>query len=223
MIKKIEDLNFYELLEVSPTATTQEIHKAYERLRKIYDPNSIALYSLFSPEETAAVQLRLEEAYRTLLYEDNRRQYDISLRGEVPEPEASLPPQSSPAEPVQQVAPPVDTTRLSGLASVPLQMRGLAPEEAKPVCEFTGEFTGPAIKALREQSGQTLRAIADLTRVSIRYLEFIEEENFRKLPARTYIRGFLCLYAKVLRCDAEKFASDYLKRFDASVKTEKTK
>src|SRR5512135_97063 len=105
-MKKIENLDYYDLLEVSPSATTQEIHKAYERLRKIYDPNSIALYSLFSPEETAAVQLRIEEAYRTLIYEDNRRQYDASLRGDVPEPEASCPPQSSPPEPAQQAAPP---------------------------------------------------------------------------------------------------------------------
>jgi len=49
MLKKIEDMNHYELLEVSPRATAQEVHKAYERVRRIYDPNSIALYSLFSP------------------------------------------------------------------------------------------------------------------------------------------------------------------------------
>ena len=47
MLKKVEDMNYYELLEVSYRATAQEIHKAYERIRKIYDPNSIALYSLF--------------------------------------------------------------------------------------------------------------------------------------------------------------------------------
>jgi hypothetical protein len=40
MIKKIEDLNYYELLEVSPKATSQEIHKAYERVRRVYEPNS---------------------------------------------------------------------------------------------------------------------------------------------------------------------------------------
>jgi curved DNA-binding protein CbpA len=36
MIKKIEDLNYYELLEISPRATSQEIHKAYERVRRVY-------------------------------------------------------------------------------------------------------------------------------------------------------------------------------------------
>ena len=43
MIKKIEDLNYYELLEVSPQATAQEIHKAYERVRRVYEPNQLVL------------------------------------------------------------------------------------------------------------------------------------------------------------------------------------
>ena len=81
MLKKIEDMNYYELLEVSPRATAQEIHKAYERVRRIYDPNSIALYSLFSPEETEKIRQRVEDAYRTLIYEENRRSYDLALGG----------------------------------------------------------------------------------------------------------------------------------------------
>jgi hypothetical protein len=63
MLKKIEDMNYYELLEVSYRATAQEIHKAYERVRKIYDPNSIALYSLFSPDETEKIRQRVAETY----------------------------------------------------------------------------------------------------------------------------------------------------------------
>jgi hypothetical protein len=93
-----------------------------------------------------------------------------------------------------------------------------AQEEAPSVSQFIGEFTGPAIKALREQRGQTLRAVADLTKVGVRYLEYIEEENFPKLPARPYLRGFLMLYAKFLGCDPERLSSDYLKRYEAAVK-----
>src|SRR5512137_86167 len=92
MLKKIEDMNYYELLEVSYRATAQEIHKAYERVRKIYDPNSIALYSLFSPDETEKIRQRVEDAYRTLIYDENRRDYDRTLRDlpelpETPQPE----------------------------------------------------------------------------------------------------------------------------------------
>ena len=96
MLKKIEDMNYYELLEVSYRATAQEIHKAYERVRKIYDPNSIALYSLFSPEETETIRQRVEDAYRTLIYDENRRDYDrtlhdIPLPPEPPQPRTAVP------------------------------------------------------------------------------------------------------------------------------------
>jgi len=91
MIKKIDDLNFYELLEISPLASSQEVHKAYDRVRRIYDPNSIALYSLFTAEETAKIRQKIEEAYRTLAYDNNRRRYDRMLKEqeETPEPHAA--------------------------------------------------------------------------------------------------------------------------------------
>ena len=231
MIKKIDNLDFYEVLEINPSATTQEIHKAYERLRKIYDPNSIALYSLFTPEETAAMQARIEEAYRTLLYADKRKQYDAALkdRNESLEPESPSLPQTRASQPAQQpLALPLDNVPFSGPAEEPQRAPDTAPappspRAVKPVPEFIGEFTGPAIKSLREQSGRELRTIADQTKVSIRYLQFVEEENFKKLPARPYIRGFLMLYAKALGCDAERLAGDYLKRYDAAMKPAKTK
>jgi hypothetical protein len=224
-MKKIEDLNFYELLEVSPLATAQEIHKAYERVRRVYDPNSIALYSLFTPEETAVIHQRVEDAYRTLIYEDNRRQYDAMLRerNEISEPPAPAQPPAYQHQLGQQsmtftdefLPLPERNTKPQTAATVFTPV----PEPPAPVSEFIGEFTGPAIKALREQRGQNLRGIADLTKVSARYLEFIEEENFQKLPARTYIRGFLILYAKALGCaNAERLAGDYLKRYDATMK-----
>jgi len=215
MIKKIEDLNFYELLEVSPSATPQEIHKAYERVRRIYEPNSIALYSLFTPEETALIHQRIEEAYRTLLYEDERRQYNIVLRernelAEVPPSPESHAYEHRLVPPIQ--AAPAEEPYSAGPELMPQQ------EPAPAVMQYSGEFTGPVLKAFREQRGRSLRTIAEMTKVGVRYLEFIEEENFKKLPARTYIRGFLMLYAKALGCNPERVAGDYLKRYDAVMK-----
>ncbi len=224
MIKKIDDLNFYELLEVSHTATSQEIHKAYERIRRVYDPNSIALYSLFTPEETAAIHQRIEEAYRTLVYEDNRKKYDAMLRERNELPELPPSPQPAPKAPSRPFPVPPSTRQEgqftgSDSGAVPQVMSAPprpVPEEVSPVSPFIAEFTGPVIKVLREQRGMSIRDIADMTKVSVRYIEFIEEENFMKLPARAYIRGFVMLYAKALGYDPEKMTSDYLKRYDAA-------
>ena len=224
MIKKIEDLNFYELLEVSPAATSQEIHKAYERIRRVYDPNSIALYSLFTPEETAVINQRIEEAYRTLVYEDNRKKYDAMLRDRKELPDLPSPAPSAPKYQPRPTRAPISLQRenqytgassevlppVAPVASPPVQ------EEGSPVSPFIGEFTGPVIKVLREQRELSVRDISDMTKVNVRYLEFIEEENFKKLPARAYVRGFLMLYAKALGHDPERLASDYLKRYDAA-------
>jgi len=224
MIKKIEDLNFYELLEVSPTATSQEIHKAYERVRRVYDPNSVALYSLFTPEETAVINQRIEEAYRTLVYEDNRKKYDATLRDRNELPDISPPPPPGLRYQPRPSRAPVTAQRENQYTGTSSESPPpVAPTVSRPVQEavspappFVGEFTGPVIKVLREQRELSIREVAEMTKVNSRYLEFIEEETFQKLPARAYIRGFLMLYAKALGYDPERMAGDYLKRYDAA-------
>jgi curved DNA-binding protein CbpA len=224
-MKKIEDLNFYELLEVSPAASAQDIHKAYERVRRIYDPNSIALYSLFTADETAAIHRRIEDAYRTLIYEDNRRKYDAKLRERDEMPEMPDIPASSPSKayepaadhtlpPLPEAKPFIDEEEPQYAPPPPEKPKS---EEITTVSQFIGEFTGPAIKALREQLGISQRTIANQTKVGLRYLDYIEAEEFRKLPARPYLRGFIMLYAKALGCDAERMAGDYMKRYDAAM------
>ncbi len=230
MAKRIEDLNYYELLEVNPTATSQEIHKAYERIRRVYEPNSLALYSLFTPDETALIHQRIEDAYRTLVYEENRRRYDLMLRNRnelAEQPQLPLPQQFFQPEPEQTSFSPAPDNRYSPGQPPPLPAvttKTAPPQEPTiPMSEFVGEFTGPTIKMLREQKSLSLRNIADVTKVNARYLEYIEEENFAKLPARAYIRGFLTLYAKALTCDPERIAGDYLKRYDAAIKPQAKK
>jgi curved DNA-binding protein CbpA len=215
MLKKIEDMNYYELLEVGPRATAQEIHKAYERVRRIYDPNSIALYSLFSSEETEKIRQRIEAAYRTLIYDENRREYDLSLRG----PETPAPVQQA-YRPVPQ--PLVATKRTEPPRPRPVERRpepvpvAAAPKTLSPVPTDVTEFTGSVLKMLREQRGLTLQNIADTTKLSTRHLEHIEDEVFPKLPARPYLRGFLVIYAKALGYEPDRIVNDFMKRYDAA-------
>jgi curved DNA-binding protein CbpA len=226
MLKKIDDMNYYELLEVSFRATAQEIHKAYERVRKIYDPNSIALYSLFSPEETEKIRQRVEDAYRTLIYDENRRDYDRTLRDiplalEPQQPELRYQPRpySAPSRTPRMAEPTVSAAEPR--AAEPQHQQAPAPppvpETAQPVPADIAEFTGSALKMLREQRGLSSRNVADITKLSARYIEGIEEEAFKKLPARPYIRGFMVLYARAIGYEPDRIVSDYMKRYDAAM------
>ena len=234
MLKKIEDMNYYELLEVSPRATAQEVHKAYERIRKIYDPNSIALYSLFSPEETEKIRQRIEDAYRTLVYDENRREYDRTLRGfpDFGEPAPTVPPPRGLVEraanvhappPRREAPPPVPQS------APPPAPQARQPEPAAPAMPATlqpapasiAEITGPVLKMLREQRGLSVRQVADTTKLSARYVEGIEEESYQKLPARPYLRGFLFSYARAIGYEPQRIVNDYMKRYDAAMSVQK--
>lgn len=232
MLKRIDDLNFYELLEVAPDANAQDIHKAYDRVRKVYEPNSIALYSLLSSEETDRIRTRIDEAYRTLIYEETRREYDRILRErhEIPEleprkakqryqppPRVALPAQIRHVE----AAPPPMPALNDALPSLSPSAAAETPLAAMLPLTTITEFTGSVIKMLREQKNLSLQAVADITKISSRHLQHIEEEAYTKLPARPYLRGFLSQYAKALGYEPEKLVNDYMRRYDDSSKQRK--
>ena len=219
MLKRIEDLNFYELLEVEPGATTQEVYRAYDRVKKVYDPNSVALYSLFTPDETAMLRQKIDEAYRTLSNDKNRKQYDTFLRErhELPEPEPDpIGAHRQQQVPVPQVivGEPLEEDFAHPAEPLPRPAPPPPREPIRPAPIAVTEFTGATIRAIRENAGLSVRDVAGITKISERYLGYIEREAFEKLPARAYLRGFLLQYAKVLGAEPERMAEDYLKRYD---------
>lgn len=50
-MKRLKDLNFYELLEVAFDASPFEVHQAYKEMVQLYHDDSLASYSFFSKEE----------------------------------------------------------------------------------------------------------------------------------------------------------------------------
>ena len=57
---------------------------------------------------------------------------------------------------------------------------------------------GELLRRARQARGLTLEEVARDTRISFRYLEALENENFGLLPAPVYARGFLRTYARYL-------------------------
>lgn len=79
-------------------------------------------------------------------------------------------------------------------------------ENEDSVSESFGEF----LKRHREASGKSLEEIAQVTRISKRYLSALENNDLDALPAPTFSRGFLRGYALEVGMNLE----ECLERFD---------
>jgi cytoskeletal protein RodZ len=81
-------------------------------------------------------------------------------------------------------------------------------QEIENCTEFSGEF----LKKIREYRNVDIIRMADMTKVSKTYLQNIEKEDTRNLPALVYVRGFVYQYAKCLKLNPELVATSYLYR-----------
>jgi len=196
-IKGIKDQTYYEILEISPTATAKEIQRAYEHAKETFHPDSVAVYSLFSEEEVKEIEVTVEEAYRVLMDEALRRNYNQSHFQMV----GGQPPEN------------------------PSEAQGVSREQPS-LLSFTGlsfnieeEFYhGKTLKQVRERMGVELQTISKEIKINIKILEWIEEEAFEKLPALVYLKGFLKSYARSLGLDSQKVIEEYLRFMEESKK-----
>ena len=209
-MKRLKDLNFYELLEVAFDASPFEVHQAYKEMVQLYHNDSLASYSFFSKEEREEILAKLDEAYATLMDEKRRSLYDQSLI------ELGI---LDKATQYQR-----DRTKVSLMhdvkrpaANTALRIRDrLKPiASSNPVIQeilANDVLSGKDLKKIRDELGVSLEQIAEMVKVRIVYLHAIEDDQFEKTPSRIFLKGFLRAYAQCMGLDADIVASRYLKR-----------
>lgn len=83
---RIEDKNYYQILNVNRTATTDEIRESYRDIAKIYHPDS-NFYAEIINEPLGPEQIKIFKvitaAYNTLVSPEKRALYDRALPGEL--------------------------------------------------------------------------------------------------------------------------------------------
>ncbi|MGB9627176.1 MAG: helix-turn-helix domain-containing protein [Thermodesulfobacteriota bacterium] len=188
-MKRIEKQTYYEILEIPPDASVKEVQRAYEHAKETFDRESLAIYSLFSEKELQEIQGAVEEAYRVLMDENLRKNYDqFHLRPSI---------EKNRGKPFEK--PTIQEKETS------LSFTGLStPIEAE--C-----YRGKILKEIREKMGIDLKAISSETKINPKILEWIEEEAWDKLPPQVYLKGFLKGYAQLLNLDPKKVLEDYFK------------
>jgi curved DNA-binding protein CbpA len=197
-VRGLDGLTHYDLLDVSRDADTLEVERAYAMARATYADDSLATYSIYDEESVRELRDRIELAYRVLADPEARRHYDATL--------ARAP--GSPRTPSIEVR----------LADEPQPPR---PELRPEVEGFedpddeadSAEFSGARLRRARLRRGLELQQIAEITKITPRYLHYLEEEYFSGLPAPVYVRGFVTGYARCVGLDPKRVAGSYMQRF----------
>jgi hypothetical protein len=74
-----EEQTLYEVLDLHPRATAEEVREAHARAQEMYGPDSMAVYALVDESQIEALRARLAEAAEVLLDPARRAGYDRSL------------------------------------------------------------------------------------------------------------------------------------------------
>ena len=79
---------------------------------------------------------------------------------------------------------------------------------ASPVTSF-----GSNLRVARERSGRSLRQIADVTKLSVRTLEALEQNRIGQLPGGIYRRSIVRSYASQIGLDPERTLGAFLAEY----------
>lgn len=209
-MKSFNELNYYDMLEISAGASDFEIRQAYKDTLSIYSEDSSVTYSLFSDEERKQIMESIEKAFTTLIDKNTRHKYDrkLVLTGKAEE--------SDLVKPEKQKLIPIfgERTHSGNVHSRKKIEERLKDSDIKELISSIHTkrlICGNDLKTLRQKMGIELEDIFEVTRISISVLKALEDDNFDKLPSGTYIQNFLKIYAEFLRLDPAITAEGYLK------------
>ena len=71
------------------------------------------------------------------------------------------------------------------------------------------ETVGSTLREARKSKGLGLNDLEEITKIRVRYLEALEEDDYEKLPGHTYAIGFIRTYARALGLDPQEAADSF--------------
>lgn len=69
---------------------------------------------------------------------------------------------------------------------------------------------GQVLRSTRERKRISLSYAAAQTRIKIQYLEWMERDDFSRIPAPAYAKGFIKMYAEFLGLDPQPLVQEYV-------------
>jgi DnaJ-class molecular chaperone len=215
MIKKFNDLNYYELFKIPYNASSFEVRQAYKNILAIYEESSLATYALFAEDERQTILSKIEKAFSTLIDDEKRNAYDKSLVdvGGIPKNLLAAKERQK-AIPLFQVNKAM--TKDNNLARIRKKIKEQGTGKLASVMLNRDFISGQDLKNLRESLGIELEEVFEATKISPTALDAIERDDLTNLPPKVYLKSFLKSYAEVLQLDAKQLVEGYVKNMEKS-------
>jgi len=220
--KKLEPLNFYEILGLDRGSSVYDVQKQYDKMKQIYDIDNPVMKGLFNEKEIYIYRALIENVYEWLIDTEKRKEYDMEIEQFSETLEASFPESFNLKEVLKKYSKNVKNDKklikrdiFGREAEYSLENNPhIEHVEVNEIFEKYKDYviTGEILGKLREEIGVTVKYISDNTKISLFVTKALEDDNYSKLPSVVYVKGFLRLYCTVLKLsneNREKVINDY--------------
>ncbi len=211
-----KEQTYYELLEISTNASADEVQQAYLRAKGIYAPDSPAIYTIFSRDEAVQLNHLLDEAYQTLSHHAKRREYDLKLQsGNFTVIHDKAPSVAAAKVTAQVKAPPLTSEDKKELAKQGVGITRFGQYNIDPMVEHEllqqEMFDGTYLKKVRVYKNINLETLCEHLKIGRHHFNAIENNDFNKLPASVFVRGYVKQMAETLGLDSQKVTDSYMR------------
>ena len=210
MPKGFTQLNYYEVLDIKPDAVAFEIRHAYNAVLQVYQPGSLASYSFFPEDERQEILSLVETAYRTLISDQARKDYNEELirRGEL---DARNEVTSAAKKPVSLFNISRNPVAKVALTNNETLKNKINQSQLIGDILLQNELCGADLKKIRTELGVLIEQIAQETKIRLDHLRSMEEDHVARLPAAVFLKGFVKSYLQCLSLEPlEELSARYM-------------
>jgi len=210
MIKKVNEMDFYELLNLRADASARDIENAYLMAVATYHQESVASYGALADADRGFILDKIEEAFETLRDAEKKKAYDLLVLPGHPEFQQRAHFRRSTArmeiEDASEEVKLWDKIKASARRSRGRRngresgSNGYEPGRLPEDFYYYGDY----LKKVRERKGLSRGDIAGRCGISPDQVELLERESLPSLPHEEEILERLELYAKCLGLGSEK-------------------
>lgn len=215
-VQKLPVFNYYEFLGLERGCSNLEINNRCHYLKQLYVNENPILRNIYQDSDIFILNTLIDCIHKELNDMEIRREYDIEIDSHTTTLESSFPDIFILNEVMKKY-------NRSKKGNIELVKKDMFDRDAEQISSQIGDIdedivdvnkifsdfraanivNGALLKKMREELNISLKSVISETKISNFIINAIENDDYSKLPADIYIRGFLKLYCQSLKLNSK--------------------